>query len=146
MSASNAFETDQLKHIFQNTAITLIGDAAGVLPSAGAGSLYIGLCTADPGEAGTQSTNEATYTGYARVAVARTSAAWGVTNGVASNLAVITFPACTGGSNTITHFSIGTSLSGTGYLLYKGALTGSLAVSNLIEPTFPASAITVTLD
>ena len=35
-----------------------------------AGSLYVSLHTADPGVGGGQNTNEATYSGYARVAVA----------------------------------------------------------------------------
>jgi archaellum component FlaG (FlaF/FlaG flagellin family) len=72
MSKSNTFETDLLGLIFNNTDITLIGDAAGLQNSATAGSLYVSLHTADPGEAGDQITNETAYTNYARVAVART--------------------------------------------------------------------------
>lgn len=40
---------------------------------------YVSLHTGDPGEAGDQTTNEATYAGYARVAVARDSGGWTVT-------------------------------------------------------------------
>jgi hypothetical protein len=67
MSASNAFETDILLLVFNNTDIANIGDAAGLQNSVAAGSLYVALHTADPGEAGNQSTSETTYTGYARL-------------------------------------------------------------------------------
>lgn len=57
--------------MFNNTDFANIGDAGGLQNSATAGSLYISLHTSDPGEAGSQTTNEANYTSYARVAVAR---------------------------------------------------------------------------
>ena len=136
MSASNAFETSLLTLLYNNTNIANIGDATGVRGSTVAGSHYIGLHTADPGEAGTQSTSEATYTGYARVAVARSSAGFTIAGNNVSNAAIVTFGTCTAGSNTITHFSVGTALSGVGDLLFKGALTASLAVSTGIAPQF----------
>lgn len=64
--------------LFNNEAATGIGDAGGLLPSAAAGNLYVSLHTADPGAGGDQTTNEAAYTSYARVAVARTVAGWTV--------------------------------------------------------------------
>src|SRR3989304_7835788 len=91
MSKGNTFENELLLHIFNNAAITLIGDAAGLLPSAGAGSLYIALHTAEPGEAGDQTTSEVAYTGYARVGVARSGAGWTVTANAVENTAAITF-------------------------------------------------------
>ena len=136
MSASNAFETSLLTLLYNNTNIANIGDATGVRGSTVAGSHYIGLHTADPGEAGTQSTSEATYTGYARVAVVRSSAGFTIAGNNVSNAAIVTFGTCTAGSNTITHFSVGTALSGVGDLLFKGALTASLAVSTGIAPQF----------
>lgn len=145
MSKSNTFENDLLLLIFNNTDIALIGDAGGIQNSAAAGSLYVSLHTSDPGEAGDQTTNEANYTGYARVAVARTAGGWTVTGNVAENAAVITFGICTAGSNTITHFGIGTSSAGAGKLLYSGT-TSSLAVSTNITPEFPAGGIDVTED
>lgn len=141
MSKSNSFETSLQRLIFQNSAIANIGDASGLQPSAAAGSLYVSLHTADPGEAGSQTTSEATYTGYARVAVVRSSAGWTEASGTVTNAALITFAACTAGSNTITHFGIGTALSGTGVLLESGALTSSLAVSNGITPEFAIGAL-----
>jgi len=146
MSASNAFETNLLLLILNNTNIANIGDATGLRGSSAAGSVYVALHTADPGEAGAQNTSEATYTGYARVAVARSAAGWTVASGAFSNFAAITFGACSAGSNTITHFSIGSSSSGAGDLLLSGALSASLAVTTGITPVFNAGQLTGTAD
>lgn len=146
MSKSNTWETGLLNLLFTNAAFTEVGDAGGLLPSATAGNLYISLHTADPGEAGDQTTSEATYTSYARVAVARSGAGWTVSGNQVSNAAAINFPQCTGGSNTVTYFGIGTASSGAGKLLYSGALTASLAVSNGITPSFAIGALTITED
>ncbi len=146
MSLSNTFETALLNHIFNNAAIANVGDAAGLPASAAAGNLYVSLHTADPGEAGTATTSEATYTGYARVAVARSAGGWTVSGASASNTAAINFPAATAGANTLTHFGVSTSASGAGTLLLSGALTASLAVSAGITPSFAAGQLTVTAD
>lgn len=146
MTKTNDLETGILDLIFLNTDLTLIGDAAGLQNSATAGSLYISLHTADPGETGTQTTSEATYTSYARVAVARSGSGWSRSGSTISNVAAINMPACTGGSNTITYVGIGTDSSGTGKLLYKAALSASLAVSSGITPSFAIGALTVAED
>jgi hypothetical protein len=134
MSKSNATETDMVAKIFRATAI----------PWDAVTDLEIHLHTADPGEAGTTATSEATYTSYALVLVARDATGWDVAGAVASNDDLIQFPQCTGGSNTITHVSI--SPSGSTQILYSGALNSSLAVSNGIQPQFAANALTITED
>lgn len=146
MSKSNTFENELLLLIFNNTDIADIGDAAGLQNSVAAGSLYVALHTADPGEAGVQNTSEATYTGYARVAVARSGAGWTVSANAVANAAAINFGACTAGSNTITYFSVGVALSGATKILYRGALTSSLAVSAGITPSFAIGELDVTED
>ena len=146
MSKGNTFETELLAHVLQNAALPGIGDAPGLQPSAVAGSLYVALHTANPGEAGYQTTSEATYTSYARVAVARSVGAWTVAAGAAENAALVGFPQCTGGSETITHFSVGIDAAGAGKVLYYGALTASLAVSNGITPEFAAGELDITED
>ena len=146
MSKSNAFETSLLGLIFNNTDIANIGDAGGLQNSAAAGSLYVSLHTADPGEAGDQTTNESAYTSYARVAVARSAGGWTVAGNSATNTALTQFPECTGGSETITHVGIGTDSSGAGTLLYSGALSANRSVSSGIQPQFAATALTVTED
>lgn len=145
MSKGNTFENDLLKLIFNATAIANMADNAASSPLT---NLYISLHTADPGEAGDQTTSEATYTGYARLAVARTSGGWTVSTNTVTNAAVIGDSNwdCTAGSNTVTYFAIGTAASSTGKILYSGALNSSLAVSAGITPTFAIGAITVTED
>lgn len=143
MSKSNSWENGLMLLLFNNTNFANVGDATGLRGSSTAGSLYIGLHTADPGEAGSQTTSEATYTSYARVAVARSSGGWTVTANSVSPVAAISFPACTGGTNTITHFSIGTDSSGAGTLLYKGTVTPNISVSSGVTPQLTtATAVT----
>lgn len=146
MSKSNTFENDLLQLLFNNVDIADIGDAAGLQNSATAGSFYLALHTADPGEAGNASTNECAYTSYARVAIARTVGGWTVSGNTVSNTALAQFPECTGGSETITHVSITVASSGASKILYSGALTASRSVSSGIQPQFAATALTVTED
>jgi hypothetical protein len=149
VSASNALENGLLLLLFNNTNFANVGDATGLRGSTSAGSLYVSLHTADPGEAGDQTTSETAYTSYARVAVARSSAGWtvsGTAPSEAQNTAAVTFPACTGSTSTITFFGIGSAATSTGILLISGALNASLAVSTGITPSFDIDQITVTLD
>jgi len=147
MSKANTFENDLLQLIFNNVDIADIGDAGGLQNSATAGSLYVALHTADPGEAGDATTNETAYTDYARVAVARTAGGWTVSGSSVTNTAQITFPQCGVTGATITHASITTASSGASKILYSGALSSSLAVANQITPFFAAgTGVTVTED
>lgn len=131
MSKSDAWENDLLKLLFNGTAVANIADNAASSPLT---NLYVSLHTSDPGEAGNQTTNETSYTSYARVAVARTSGGWTITANSVSPVANITFPACTGGTATITHFGVGTASSSTGKLLYSGTVTPNISVSNGVTP------------
>ena len=131
MSKSNAFETDILGLIFNGTPIAGLADnaASGALTN-----LYLALHTADPGESGNQSTSEVNYTGYARVAVARTAGGWTVSSGSVSPVVVVEFGEMTAGTpGTATHATVGTAASGAGKVLYKGA----------ISPTIPFAVGTV---
>lgn len=145
MSKSNSMENSLLLLVFNNTNIANVGDATGLRGSTTAGSLYISLHTADPGEAGDQTTSEATYTGYARVAVARSSGGFTVTGNSVSPAATVNFPAGTGGSGTATFFGIGTAASGTGVLLYSGTVTPNIVTGNGVTPSL-TTASTVTED
>ena len=146
MSKGNTWENDLLLLVFNNTNAADIGDATGLRGSSTAGSLYVSLHTADPGEGGNQTTNETSYTSYARVAVARSGAGWTVSGNAVSNAALVQFPQCTGGTATITHFAVGVASSSTGKILYKGALSSSLAVSSGIQPQFAAGDLDITED
>lgn len=139
MSKTNGFENSLLLLIFNNTNIANIGDATGLRGSSTAGSLYVSLHTSDPGEAGDQTTNETSYTSYARATVARSGSGFTVTGNSVSPAANIDFAACTGGTATITHFGIGTASSGAGVLLYKGTVTPNISVSSGVTPRLTTS-------
>lgn len=127
MSKSNTFENDLLLLIFNNTNIADIGDATGLRGSSSAGSLYWALFTADPGEAGSAVTNETAYTGYARVAAARSGAGFTVTGNSVSPPSNVDFGECTASPGTdITHFGVVNTASGAGKLLYKGTMTPNI--------------------
>lgn len=142
MSMTNAAETAFITLLFKNTAWANIGDAGGLLPSVGAGSFYISLHTADPGETGNQTTSEVAYTTYARVAVARSAGGFTVSGDTVSNTAEVAFPDCTAGSATAAWFGIGTDASGAGNLIASGALTAPLAISVGITPKFAIGTMT----
>lgn len=144
MSKSNTFENDLLLLIFNNTNCSLVGDATGLRGSSTAGSLYVGLHTSDPGEAGDQTTNEIAYTGYARVAVVRSGVGFTVSANSVSPAAAITFGAMTAGAGgTVTHWGVGASSSGAGKLLYSGTVTPNIVTSTGVTPELTtASAIT----
>ena len=147
MAISDALEDKLLLLFFANTDAALIGDAAGLQNSATAGSVFISLHTADPTDSGTQASSEATYTSYARVTVARAGAQWAIAaTGTIDNTNAVTFPAATGGSETITHVGIGEQTSGANELWWSGALAGNLAVVSGVTPSFAAGELNISLD
>ncbi len=131
MSKSNALENALLLLIFNATTFANVAINATSSPIT---NIHASLHTADPGEAGDQTTNESAYTSYARVAVARTSGGWTVTANSVSPVAAITFPAGTGGSGTVTHFGVGSALSGAGVLFYSGTVTPNIVTGNGVTP------------
>ncbi len=141
MSKGNTFENDLLKLIFNATTIANIAINATASPLT---DLFVSLHTADPGEAGNQQTSEATYTSYARVAVARDTGGWTVTGSAVSPAAQIDFPTASGGTNTITHWAVGTTTTGNaGKILYSGAVTPNINVVTGVTPSLTtATAVT----
>lgn len=140
MSKSNACETDLLKMIFTNTTWAGVGDSTGIVGSTTAGSLYVTLHTADPGEAGDQSTSIISYTGFAYVAVARTSGGWTVSGNSVVPAATIGFTQMSAGAGgTVTHFGVGKSSSGAGELLYSGTVSPNITVANGVTPQLTTS-------
>lgn len=132
MSKSDTFENDLLKLIFNGTAIANLADNASSSPLT---NLFVALHSADPGEGGNQTTNEITYTGYARVSVSRTSGGWTITGNSVSPTAAIEFGEMTGGTpGTATHATIGTAASGTGKVLYRGALNPTISFNVGVVP------------
>jgi hypothetical protein len=107
--------------------------------------LWLALHTADPGEAGTAVTSEATYGGYARLSVTR-STGFTVSGNQVSNAALAQFVACSSGSNVITYASIVDTSSGAGTIIVRALLNSSITVSTGVQPQFSANALTFTLD
>ena len=130
MSKGDTYENDILKLIFNATAIA---DLAEDDPTSPATTLTVALHTSDPGETGTQATNETAYTGYARVAVARTTGGWTVTGNSVGPAANIDFGECTASAGgPITHFSVGTGVSNK--LLYYGTVTPNITMAVSVIP------------
>jgi hypothetical protein len=130
-----------LQLLFNAVAWANVADNAASSPLT---NLYLSLHTADPGIGNAQTTNETSYTNYARIAVARTAGGWTVTDNEAVNAALAQFAQCGVTGATVTHVAIGTAASGAGNVLYAGALNSSLVVAENIQPQFNAAALTVT--
>lgn len=135
MSFSNTAETAVLNQVFVGTALAWNANT----------DLWIALHTADPGEAGTAVTSEATYGGYARIALARATD-FTVSGNSVSNTNLEQFAACSSGSNTITYASVVTTASGAGTIIVRAALSSSISVSTGVQPQFAAAALSFTLD
>jgi len=140
MGKGNTWSNDILGLLFNATAVPNIADNAASGPLT---NLYLSLHTANPGAGGNQTTSEAAYTSYARVAVARTSGGFTISGTSVSPAANVNFPTATGGTETETFFGIGTASSGAGVLLYSGAISPTIAVANGVTPIL-TTATTVT--
>lgn len=143
MSKSNSLENALMLLLFNATTFNGIAENDTTSPNT---DLYVSLHTADPGEGGSQTTNECAYGSYARVAVARSGSGWTVTNNTATNAALVQFPQCSSGSETATYVGIGLASTSPGTLLYSGALSASLAISSGIQPQFSAGTLQIQED
>lgn len=149
MSLSNSAESNLLLLVFNNTNWANVGDATGLRGSTTAGSFYVALHTASPGETGNQTTSEATWTNYARVAVARSAGGWTISGTAptqAANTSATTFATSGSGPQTMTDFSVGRDSSGAGEILWYGPLTSSLVVNNLVTPSFASGNLVCNAD
>jgi hypothetical protein len=112
------------------------------------------LHSADPGEGGNASTNEVTvasYTGYTRVNVLRTTGGWtAAVNGTINPSTNIDFPACTGGTGTsATYFSTSASNAnpptGAAVILWSGTIQPPITIGTTVTPRLTtATTISVT--
>jgi hypothetical protein len=128
MSAiSNYLENALLNATLRNTTFT------------SPATVYAGLFTTDPTDAGTGS--EVSGGSYARKAITFAAPSNGVTT---NSAAACEFDQATGSWGTITHFAIFDALT-TGNMLYYGALTTSKTISSGDVFKFATSSVTVTL-
>jgi hypothetical protein len=117
----------------------------GTDPSYRAGATqYLALFTGDPGETASLAA-EANYTGYARVALTKSSA-WTDGGSTFTNAALVQFGACTAGTSAITHFAVVDTASGAVEMMISGALSGTLSVSSGIQPQFAANSLSIGAD
>ena len=143
MDKTNTFSNAMAQLLFNNVDIALIGDAAGILGSAADGLFYLSLHTASPGKTGgLQNANEAAYTNYLRIAIARTVSGWDVVGGTASNASQALWASAGTAGEVITHWGVGTAASGDGYLLGSDKLPG-LGLTTVIgqQPSADAGAL-----
>ena len=132
----NTLRNDLLRLYFNATPIANVADNAVTAPLT---NLHVSLHTAYPGLAGTQATSEIAYTGYARVAVARTTGGWTVTTNSVSPVAAVTFGQMTAGAGGLaTHAMVGEAASGAtkqAYNLVLGSRLGpftAVAVGDIV--------------
>jgi hypothetical protein len=142
MSIGNNTENNILDLIFRATAWADYAENDATSPHT---NTHVALATADPTDAGTMSSSEATYTMYARVNVARSTGWAAAASGSVSPAAAITFAAGTGGSGTVTHFSVGKTGGGATDILWSGTVTPNIVTGNGITPEL-TTATTITLD
>ena len=129
---STTYSGQLLALLFNGTTIANVAINATSSPIT---NIYIALHTADPTAGGTQSSNEVAYTGYARVAVARTTGGWTITGNSVSPVANIIFPIGTGGSGTATYWSAGLASSGATEFFYSAPISPSIVLGNGVTPT-----------
>lgn len=144
MSKADAYELDLLKLLFNATAIANVADNAASAPLT---NIHVSLHTADPTDAGSQTSSETAYTGYARIPVARTSGGWtcsGTTPAQAVPVANIDFGSCSASpGGAITHFGIGSLITTAGKLFYSGTVTPNITMAVGVIPRLTtASSIT----
>jgi hypothetical protein len=123
---SNYLENKILLHVLSNTAYTS--------PT----TVYLGLHTADPTDAGTGT--EVSGNAYARQSFAST-----ISDNAASNTSAIEFPTATGSWGTVGWVAVWDNLTG-GNLLFHGALTASKTIASGDVFRVPAGDLDITLD
>lgn len=137
MGKSTTTCNNLLKLVFNATNWANIADNTATSPNT---NLFIALHTADPTAGGNQTSNECTYTSYARVAVARTTGGWTAASAASTSpVSNITFPNGTGGSGTASFWSIGMLVSGAGIILYSGTITPNIVTGSGVQPILNTS-------
>lgn len=144
MSATNTLEAMMVALFFNGTTANGIAENDSTSPYT---EYWISLHTGNPGEAGSQNTSEAAYTGYARLSIDRDSGGFTCAADTATNTAQLTFGKCTAspGSN-ITYVGLGTDETGAGTLLNYLALDNPIVMAVGATPIFEAGALDFTAD
>lgn len=131
----STFDNDLLKLIFNGNAIAGIADNAASAPLT---ALFLSLHTLDPGAGGAQTTSEAAYGGYVRMPVTRNLAGFSVSGNSVTLTVAIIFPVASSGSETETFAAVGTTVTGSGKILYRGPVTPPLSITTGVAPQLTA--------
>ena len=132
-SKSDYLENKVLDHALGKTAFTMPTTVA------------MALCTSIPTDASTGTTIvEATYTGYARKAIAASDLN-AAASGTTTNANAITFAACSGGTSTIIGFAICDATT-VGNVLYWGTVTSKVIDISNTPATVAISGLSVSED
>ena len=130
---SDGVEAKILDHVFND-------------PAYAAPTPYLALCTAVPTETNTAANiTEATYTGYARLAVAAGDMG-AAAAGAKSNSSALTFAPCTGLTSTIIGWGVCSSPSGAGDLILYGSCTSTVISTTQTPATVAIAGLSATLD
>lgn len=155
MAAFSDFAENKLiDWFFRAQALGITGATAGA--GSGPATLFVGLFTAAPGEAG--GGTEVTGGSYARVSVTSSLANWAGTQGAGTTVAstgssgttsnnnAITFPAPTANWGVVTHAAVFDASTG-GNPIFYSALASSKTVNNGdAAPSFVAGSLTFQID
>lgn len=135
MSFTNWFENVILNHIFGKGNYS---------PQ----TIYVGLCSSNPGEGATGGNCYEMPNQYAYSRVQTSSGIWTTSSGgIISNAAEVVFPHATGNWGTATHFVLTNSGSyGSGSVLLYGALAASRYVARNSVPRFDVGELSVTVN
>jgi hypothetical protein len=133
-SFSDYLENKILDHIFNDGSYT-------------APSPSLGLWTSALTDASTGATSgEASYTGYARKAIAAADMS-AAASGSKTNSSAITFDPCTSGTSTITYWgTFDSGTTGAGNLLVWGTATSTVISTTQTPATIAIGGLVVTLD
>lgn len=131
---TNYFIQASLDHFYLNEPVAGIGDATGLPASATDGNLYVALLVDN---------TEANYGGYARQPIPRTAAGFVRAANVISNVAMITFPRASSGSNVINNVAIYDSLAA-GNQLHLQTIADPITVTTNVQPIIEAAALEIT--
>jgi hypothetical protein len=142
-SMTNGFETALATLLFNNTAITDIGDANGLVATGAPGATQLSLHTSALSDTDTLMTaTEVAYTGYARPTQVRSAAGWTVTNDTVTNAALIQFGEMSaGGPDTVVHLGLGFIATGSVLRLHQDLTGAGLTISDGVNPQFAISAL-----
>jgi len=127
--------------LYNATPWANIADNAAAAPVT---NVYMRLATASYSASDNASADETAYTNYVPQPVPRSISGWSAPSaGAIQNAAAIEYPQCGVTGSTITS-ACTAKATGASEIFHYGDLNSPIAVSNQIQPRFPAGAVTIT--